>query len=219
MKKYSKKVLLALSLIMILSTSIGYAQGRHNGYNNNYSNRYSNNRFNRYLSNNYHWSWNYRWNTSKVEEKPVVKDQVTEEKPVIEQEPETHIAPSNSIEMEVVRLVNIERQKAGLASLNHSSQLSNVARAKSEDMGRNNYFSHNSPTYGDPFSMMRSFGINYTTAGENIAQGYYTAESVVRGWMNSPGHRENILNPSFGTIGVGYSDINGTTYWTQMFTN
>ena len=126
----------------------------------------------------------------------------------------------SAIEMEVVRLVNIERQKEGLAPFTASAQLSNVARIKSEDMAKNNYFSHTSPTYGDPFAMMRSFGIKYNTAGENIAKGQLTAQSVVTGWMNSPGHRANIMNPSFKTIGVGhYKSSNGTNYWTQMFTN
>ena len=126
---------------------------------------------------------------------------------------------NESIEQEVVRLVNIERQKAGLAPLQYSEELSRVARIKSQDMADNNYFSHTSPTYGDPFAMMRSFGIQYRTAGENIAKGYTSAQSVVNGWMNSSGHRANILNPNFGKIGVGYVKANGTTYWTQMFTD
>ncbi len=126
----------------------------------------------------------------------------------------------SAVEMEVVRLVNIERQKAGLSPFTASSELSKVARVKSEDMAKNNYFSHTSPTYGDPFTMMKSFGIKYNTAGENIAKGYSSAQSVVNGWMNSPGHRANILNPSFNKIGVGlYKTSNGTAYWTQMFTN
>jgi uncharacterized YkwD family protein len=126
----------------------------------------------------------------------------------------------SAVEMEVVRLVNVERQKAGLSPFTASSELSKVARVKSEDMAKNNYFSHTSPTYGDPFTMMKSFGIKYNTAGENIAKGYSSAQSVVDGWMNSPGHRANILNPSFNKIGVGlYKTSNGTAYWTQMFTN
>ncbi|WP_236910921.1 CAP domain-containing protein [Clostridium sp. Cult1] len=132
---------------------------------------------------------------------------------------EVEVGANTSIEREVVRLVNIEREKAGLNPLAYSEELSKVARAKSQDMANKNYFSHTSPTYGDPFSMMRSFGIQYKTAGENIAKGYSSAKSVVNGWMNSSGHRANILNPSFGTIGVGYVKANGTTYWTQMFTN
>jgi len=126
----------------------------------------------------------------------------------------------SAIEMEVVRLVNIERQKEGLKPFTASSELSNVARKKSEDMARNNYFSHTSPTYGSPFDMMKSFGIKYNTAGENIAKGQLSAQSVVTGWMNSPGHRANIMNASFNKIGVGhYKSNNGTNLWTQMFTN
>lgn len=126
---------------------------------------------------------------------------------------------ANAMELEVIRLVNEERRKEGLAPFTHSPELSKVARAKSQDMADKNYFSHTSPTYGDPFAMMKSFGINYRTAGENIAKGYYSAESVVKGWMNSSGHRANILNPSFNKIGVGYVNANGTTYWTQQFTD
>ena len=126
---------------------------------------------------------------------------------------------ANAMELEVIRLVNEERKKEGLAPFTHSPELSKVARAKSQDMADKNYFSHTSPTYGDPFTMMKSFGIKYRTAGENIAKGYYSAESVVKGWMNSSGHRANILNPSFNKIGVGYVNANGTTYWTQQFTD
>lgn len=151
----------------------------------------------------------------KAPEKPV-----TPEKP--EQPKQEEPAPSNSLsaqEQEVVRLVNIERQKAGLSPLSVSNKLSDVARLKSKDMADNRYFSHTSPTYGSPFDMMKQFGISYRTAGENIAKGYLSAESVVNGWMNSSGHRANILNPSFGTIGVGAYKTGNTIYWTQMFTN
>lgn len=141
------------------------------------------------------------------------------EKPVTPAPPTENVSGLSAMEMEVVRLVNIERQKAGLPNFRASSELSNVARAKSKDMAVNNYFSHTSPTYGSPFEMMKSFGISYRTAGENIAKGYSSASSVVRGWMNSQGHRDNILNPSFNTIGVGAYNGNGSTYWTQMFTN
>ncbi|MBZ2174607.1 hypothetical protein K8M07_05030 [Schnuerera sp. xch1] len=136
-----------------------------------------------------------------------------------EQDNQTPDDNTSSVEKEVVRLVNIEREKAGLAPLTHSAELSKVARAKSQDMADKNYFSHNSPTYGDPFAMMKEFGIDYGYAGENIAKGQKSAESVVEGWMNSTGHRENILNPNFNKIGVGYVESNGTTYWTQMFTD
>ena len=119
-------------------------------------------------------------------------------------------------EAEVVRLVNARRAAAGLSALSSDWQLARVARYKSQDMHDRGYFSHTSPTYGSPFDMMRAFGISYRTAGENIARGYQTPQAVVEGWMNSPGHRANILNASFTRIGVGY--VSDGRYWTQMFT-
>jgi len=122
------------------------------------------------------------------------------------------------IEREVIKLVNAERAKRGLSAYGHNWELSRVARYKSDDMRDKNYFSHTSPTYGSPFTMMKSFGIRYTAAGENIAMGQKSALSVVNAWMNSSGHRANILSSNFTEIGVGYSvDSKGTTYWTQMF--
>lgn len=118
-------------------------------------------------------------------------------------------------EREVVRLVNIERAKRGLSELTHDWELSRVARIKSQDMKDNRYFSHTSPTYGSPFQMMKSFGIKYRSAGENIARGQATPQAVVNAWMNSSGHRANILNSSFTHIGVGY--VADGKYWTQMF--
>lgn len=127
-------------------------------------------------------------------------------------------APGRAFELEVVRLVNIERAKYGLKPLQENWELSRVARYKSEDMSSKGYFSHTSPTYGSPFTMMRNFGIRYSTAGENIAMGQRSAAEVMNGWMNSPGHRQNILNANFTQIGVGYAtNSRGTPYWTQMF--
>lgn len=124
-------------------------------------------------------------------------------------------ASVRSYEQEVIRLVNAERAKAGLAALTEDWELSRVARYKSQDMHDLRYFSHTSPTYGSPFAMMRAFGIRYRTAGENIAMGYRTPQAVVAGWMNSPGHRANILNPNYTKIGVGY--VADGSYWTQHF--
>ncbi|WP_010096520.1 CAP domain-containing protein [Ornithinibacillus scapharcae] len=121
----------------------------------------------------------------------------------------------SNFESDVVTLTNKERQQAGLSLLEVDNALSNVAREKSNDMQRNGYFSHTSPTYGSPFDMMRDFGITYQSAGENIAQGQRTPDEVVQAWMNSEGHRANILNPDFTHIGVGY-DPDGQ-HWTQMF--
>ncbi|ADL52127.1 CAP domain-containing protein [Clostridium cellulovorans] len=127
----------------------------------------------------------------------------------------TNISATKSIEKEVIRLSNLERSKRGLKPLSEDLKLSRIARLKSQDMSQKNYFSHTSPTYGSPFKMIKSFGINYRSAGENIAKGQRSAQQVVNSWMNSSGHRANILNPGFTHIGVGYSP-NGN-YWTQMF--
>ena len=125
------------------------------------------------------------------------------------------VSTQAAYENKVLELVNVERAKYGLSPLEMDESVRNVARIKSSDMRQNNYFDHNSPTYGSPFDMLKQFGINYKSAGENIAQGYQTPEAVVQGWMNSPGHRANILNESFTHIGIGY-DAQGH-YWTQMF--
>ena len=113
-------------------------------------------------------------------------------------------------------LVNEQRAQNGLSPLTLSTELSNAARAKSQDMHDNNYFAHESPTYGSPFEMLTSFGISYRAAGENIAMGYSRPEAVMNAWMNSSGHRANILNASYTKIGVGY--VADGNYWTQEFT-
>ena len=118
-------------------------------------------------------------------------------------------------ENEVIRLVNEIRVENGLKPLTANWELSRVARYKSEDMSNNRYFSHTSPTYGTPFQMIKAFGLSYRSAGENIAYGYGTPAAVVNGWMNSSGHRANILNASYTQIGVGYCASGN--YWTQMF--
>lgn len=118
-------------------------------------------------------------------------------------------------EKEVVRLVNEIRASYGLNELKINEKLCSVAREKSKNMHDLGYFSHTSPTYGSPFDMMKKFGITYRSAGENIAMGYSTPKAVVDAWMNSEGHRANILNSSFTEIGVGY--ISSGNYWTQMF--
>ncbi len=124
-------------------------------------------------------------------------------------------ASVSSYEKEVVRLVNEIRKENGLKELTYDWELSRVARYKSQDMKDNRYFSHTSPVYGSPFQMMKSFGIRYRSAGENIAKGQTTPQAVVNAWMNSSGHRANILNSSFTHIGVGY--VADGRYWTQMF--
>lgn len=127
-------------------------------------------------------------------------------------------APLSSLEDEVIRLVNVQRANYGLPMLVKNWEASRVARYKSQDMIDKRYFAHMSPTYGSPFTMMQNFGLRFSAAAENIAYGQRTAAEVMNSWMNSPGHRANILNRSFTQIGVGAAKAsNGTLYWTQMF--
>ena len=123
-----------------------------------------------------------------------------------------------ALEQQVIKLVNQQRANYGLPALKGNWEVSRVARYKSQDMINKGYFSHTSPTYGSPFKMMESFGIKFSAAGENIAYGQRTPQDVMNDWMNSPGHRANILSPSYNQIGVGVAKkANGTYYWTQMF--
>uniref|UniRef100_UPI0003725A5F SafA/ExsA family spore coat assembly protein n=1 Tax=Alkalibacillus haloalkaliphilus TaxID=94136 RepID=UPI0003725A5F len=123
-----------------------------------------------------------------------------------------------SIEDEVVRITNEMRQQHGLQPLESDWQLSRVARYKSRDMRDQNYFSHQSPTYGSPFDMIEQFNVSYQRAAENIAAGQQNPRSVVNSWMDSQGHRENILDPNMTHIGVGYAEEGQyRNYWTQMF--
>lgn len=120
----------------------------------------------------------------------------------------------SEFEQQVLDLVNQERSKTGLGSLSRSEELSKVAMVKAQDMYNNNYFDHHSPTHGSPFDMMKEFGITYNTAGENIAKGQTTPTQVMKDWMNSPGHKANILNNSYTHIGIAF--YNNT--WVQVFT-
>lgn len=121
----------------------------------------------------------------------------------------------SNFERQVIDLTNAQRKKNGLPALQMDTALSKVAKTKANDMQQKNYFSHTSPTYGSPFDMMRDFGVSYKTAGENIAKGQTSPEAVVNAWMNSEGHRKNILNANFTHIGVGHQASGN--YWSQMF--
>lgn len=123
-----------------------------------------------------------------------------------------------SVQNEILNLVNAERSNLGLKPLKLNWELSRVAKIKSEDMAHEGYFSHTSPTYGTPFEMMKHFGIKYKTAGENIAAGQKTPKEVMRAWMNSTGHRANILNKNYTEIGIGKATGGSYgIYWTQQF--
>lgn len=123
-----------------------------------------------------------------------------------------------SFRSQVVQLVNQERTSRGLKALSMDSSLTKTATLKSQDMAKLGYFDHTSPTYGSPFDMMKQFGISYRAAGENIAMGQTSPAQVMNGWMNSEGHKANILNTSFTKIGVGVAQNSaGRYYWTQQF--
>lgn len=120
-------------------------------------------------------------------------------------------------ELEVFNLINQKRNAAGLSSLKIDDEVQNVARIKAKDMVDNNYFSHNSPTYGTPFNMLNSFKVSYKTAGENIA-GNSSNTKAVEAWMNSAGHKANILNSNYNYTGIGV--VNSSKYgkiYVQMF--
>jgi uncharacterized YkwD family protein len=105
---------------------------------------------------------------------------------------------------QVVHLVNQERAKAGLNALTSNGALTTMSLDKAKDMYNRNYFDHTSPTYGSPFDMMKTYGIQFSYAGENIAKGQRTPQEVMTAWMNSAGHRQNILNSHYTKIGVAY---------------
>ena len=125
---------------------------------------------------------------------------------------------SSSYGSAVADLVNQQRSAKGLPSLSYDAELTRLAQMKAEDMAENNYFSHQSPAYGSAFDMLSSAGVSYRSAGENIARGQKTPEAVMDSWMNSQGHRENILSSSYTSIGVGYAaDSSGRICWVQIF--
>lgn len=127
-------------------------------------------------------------------------------------------SPLKTLENEVFELVNKERVKAGLQPFTYNWEAARVARIKSQDMIDSKYFGHTSPSYGSPFKMLESYGLRFSAAAENIAYGQRTAAEVMNSWMNSAGHKANILSKSVTQIGVGAAKAaNGTIYWTQLF--
>ena len=178
-----------------------------------------------------------RLDTSPRQERPVptkgpVETQAPSQAPVETKEPtkpnpEPTTRPSNNAQApksynqnyadQVLQLVNVERVKAGLSQLTMNSTLTDAANVRGVEIVST--FSHTRPDGTSCFTVFDEFGINPGAAGENIAYGYPSAESVVEGWMNSPGHRANILNGKFNKLGVGVHKNGNTIYWTQLFTN
>ena len=127
--------------------------------------------------------------------------------------------PSQDYARRVLELVNAERAKQGLSPLQWHDGLANIAYAHSKDMHDRQFFSHNNPDGQTPFDRIKAYGLSYRRAAENIAAGQKTPEEVMQGWMNSSGHRANILDPNLTSLGVGYykGSVGYQTYWTQVF--
>ncbi len=122
---------------------------------------------------------------------------------------------NSAYEDEVIRLVNIERKKQGLSVLTKDSGAASAARVRAKEIVRS--FSHTRPDGRSCFTAASETGVKYSSAGENIAYGYTSPAQVVKGWMDSDGHRKNILSSKFTKIGVGCYKSGGTLYWTQLF--
>jgi uncharacterized protein YkwD len=117
-----------------------------------------------------------------------------------------------AIESQIISLINGERAKQSLGPLGTNNKLTSAGRVHSKDMACNGFFDHTSPTTGTPFNRIAAQGYSYSWAGENIAAGYSTAAAVVSGWMDSSGHRANILHANYTEIGVGYASLDGSPY-------
>jgi uncharacterized protein YkwD len=119
---------------------------------------------------------------------------------------------------QVLALTNSQRAKAGCKALSVSSKLTKAAQSHSADMAAKNYFSHDSQDGRSPFDRMKDAGYSFSAAAENIAMGQQTPADVMTAWMNSPGHKANILNCTYTQLGVGYAvSKSGSPYWTQDF--
>lgn len=117
---------------------------------------------------------------------------------------------------QVAALVNAERAKYGLYALTVDTKVQQAALVRAKETAQS--FSHTRPNGSSFSTVLTEAGVSYRTAGENIAYGQTTPQQVMNAWMNSSGHRANILNANYTTIGVGYTVINGTAYWAQLFT-
>ena len=139
-------------------------------------------------------------------------------RPAPTQQP-VQVAQASNVQQQILTLVNVERKKANLQPLTLNSKLGQAAQNHTNDMVSKSYFSHTSPSGGTMVSRVKATGYVYSTIGENIAAGSSTADATMTQWMNSPGHRANILNPKFRELGVGYAPSNDQYryYWTQVF--
>lgn len=153
------------------------------------------------------------------EQQPAPEQQqpAPEQQPTPEQQPQVN---NSDYKAQVVAIMNQERANAGIGGISQNASLDAVAQIRAQEIVQS--FAHTRPNGASCFTVLDENGIVYMTAGENIAAGYGTPADVMAGWMNSEGHRANILNGSFGQVGIGYYTDPNTpygTYWVQIFTN
>ncbi|MER7910308.1 sigma-70 family RNA polymerase sigma factor [Streptomyces sp. NPDC096068] len=151
--------------------------------------------------------------TVRPTQAPVTKEPTTPSRPTATKQDSGH----TSVEEQVIALVNAERAKEGCGAVTGNSLLAKAAQGHSDDMAARDFFDHTNPDGAGPGERVTATGYGWSTYGENIAMGQQTAEQVMEAWMNSPGHRANILNCSFKELGVGLHTGDGGPYWTQVF--
>ena len=128
-----------------------------------------------------------------------------------------HGAALETIQTDLLGLVNAEREQAGAPPLSLNSQLNQAAQRQAADLARQGRLSHGGSDGSTMQTRIEDTGYQWTAIGENIAMGQRDAEAVMESWMNSPGHRRNILNPTFSEMGIGYIEAAGAKYWVQVF--
>ncbi|TVQ10874.1 MAG: CAP domain-containing protein [Leptolyngbya sp. DLM2.Bin27] len=132
--------------------------------------------------------------------------------------PAVAVAPANlAVAEELLQLVNAERQRVNAPPLTLNAQLTTAAQRHSEDMAASRRLSHTGSDGSTMRSRIDATQYQWSTIGENVAMGQPTAAAVMAAWMNSPGHRQNMLNPAFTELGIGYANGAGRPYWTQVF--
>lgn len=151
---------------------------------------------------------------NKPEIKPENKPNKPEQKP--ENKPGDSVQSEHAYVLRVAELVNAERAKAGLKPLKLEKKITQAAQVRAVEIEKS--FSHTRPDGTNFATALKEAGVTYRGSGENIAWGQKTPEQVMEGWMNSPGHRANILNANYTSIGVGYhQNAAGINYWSQLF--
>lgn len=162
----------------------------------------------------------YQAMIAEEEAAALAAQQAAQQQAAAEQAAQQQQVAQGDYKAQVVALMNQERANAGIGGISQNASLDAVAQIRAQEIAQS--FSHTRPNGTSCFTVLDEGGIAYMTAGENIAAGYGDPASVMSGWMNSPGHRANILNGSFGQVGIGYyTDPNSGygTYWVQIFTN